>query len=252
MSARSFNWPSASLFCPLVLAIAGGFLVGTGVGCSGGDKLASPDIGRTAARMIPNLRKTGGHPDSLRRLTVIENADRMRFELADSYQRMHEAWSSKFQFTGAQRTPSDPLTYATLWSKELSLTALEAEERVTTLPVETAQARIKQARAEYRKALQIDVYWFTGPDGSSITGPGARVRLQDGQGNSYAPSREDDSPLRDASILGRNSLLYRRTIFHFQRQQDGRDILEGVDEIHLTVNPTGGPKVRFRWSWEGR
>lgn len=243
---------SVSLFRSLFLVIAGSFLFGATVGCGGGNRLASPDVSRTAERTIPNVQRTEAHPDSLRRLSIVEDADRMRFVLADSYQRMHEAWSSKFQFTGAQRTPSDPLTYATLWSKELSLTALEAEERVSTLPKEKAKARIKQAREDYRKALQIDVYWFTGPDGSSITGPGARVRLVDGEGNSYEPSREEDSPLRDASILGRNFLLYRRNIFHFQRQRDGRDILDGVDELRLRVNPTGGPEVEFRWSWEGR
>ena len=247
-----FSSSSASVRRFLALCVGGSLLVGATVGCGGGGKLASPDASRVAERVIPNVQRTGAHPDSLRRLAIVEEADRIRFDLADSYQRMHEDWSSKFQFTGVQRTPSRPLTYATLWSKELSLTALEAEERVSTLPKAKAQARLKQARADYRKALQIDVYWFTGPDGSSITGPGARVRLHDGQGNSYEPSREQDSPLRTASILGRNSLLYRRNIFHFRRQVDGRDLLEDVDELRLTVNPTGGPEVEFRWSWEDR
>jgi len=249
MSIRS---SSASVSRSLLLCVVGSLLLGATVGCGGGNRLASPNVSTVAERVIPNMRRTEAHPDSLRRLSIVEADDRIRFELADSYQRMHEAWSSKFQFATARRTPRRPLTYATLWSKELSLTALEAEERVSTLPKEKARARIEKARTEYREALQIDVYWFTGPDGSSITGPGARVRLHDGQGNSYEPSRERDGPLRSAFILGRNSLLYRRNIFHFQRQVDGRDILRDVERLRLTVSPTGGSMVEFQWSWENR
>ena len=243
---------SAAVYRFLILLVPGSLLAGAMAGCGGTDELASPRVSDLAERRLPGERRTEAHPDSLRRLSIVEDDNRVRFELTDSYQRMHELWSSKFQFTSARRTPIRPLTYATLWSKELSLTALESELGVSTLPKEKAQARIKQARKEYREALQIDVYWFTGPDGTSITGPGARVRLHDGEGNDYEPIRETDSPLRDAFILGGNSVLYRRNIFHFQRQVDGRDILEDVDELRLRVDPTGAPTVEFRWSWENR
>lgn len=145
-----------------------------------------------------------------------------------------------------------PLTYATLWSKELSLAALEAEEGTSSLSKKKALARIEEQRQQYRKTLQIDVYWFSGPDGTAITGPGARVRFEDGQSNSYQPVREENGPLRDASVFGGHSALYRRNIFDFKRQVDGRDILEGVNELRLTVSPTGGPIVEFRWSWKDR
>lgn len=232
-----------------LLIVAACLLVAT-VGCGGTNKLAPPDVTSIAERTLPGTRYTDAHPDSLRSLSITEESDHVRFDLAESYQRMHENWSSKFQFSSPRRNPTQPLTYATLWSKDLSLTALEVEERVSTLPKEKALARIEKAKEEYQKTLQIDVYWFTGPNGTPITGPGARVRLQDGQGNSYQPTREKDGPLRDAAILGRFSILYRRNIFYFDRMRKGRDILEGVDELRLSVSPTGGPNVEFNWSWE--
>lgn len=246
-ASSSSSSPVSRLISLLTVAA---FLFGATVGCGGTNKLASPDVTSIAERTLPGIRYADAHPDSLQRLSIIEENDHVRFDLAESYQRMHENWSSKFQFATARRTPTRPLTYATLWSKDLSLTALEAEERVSTLPKEKALARIEKARKEYQKTLQVDVYWFTGPNGTSITGPGARVRLHDGQGNSYRPTREKDVPLRDAAILGRFSIFYRRNILYFERKRNDRDILEGVDELRLTVSPTGGPTVEFRWSWE--
>ena len=248
VSASSSSRAPVYRFVSLLIA-AGCLLVAT-AGCGGTDRLASPNVTSIAERTLPGTRYTDAHPDSLRDLSIVEGSDRVRFELRKSYQRMHENWSSKFQFATARRNPTRPLTYATLWSKDLSLTALEAEERVSSLPKEKALARIEKARKEYQKTLQIDVYWFTGPNGTSITGPGARVRLHDGQGNSYRPTREKDGPLRDAAILGRFDILYRRNIFYFDRVRKGRDILEGVDELRLRVSPTGGPNVEFNWSWE--
>lgn len=252
MILRPSSPPLPSVCRSVSLMTVAVVLLVTTLGCGGSNKLASPNVSSIAERALPGTRFVGAHPDSLQRLSIVEEENRVRFDITGSYQRMHEAWSSKFQFATARRTPSRPLTYATLWSKELSLTALEAEERVSTLPKEKALPRIDQAREEYQKTLQIDVYWFTGPDGTSIAGPGAQVRLHDGEGNSYRPARERDSPLRDAFILNRSSVLYRRNFFFFQRTQDGRDILEGIDELRLTVSPIGGPTVEFRWSWEER
>lgn len=228
-----------------------GIFVGLIVGCGGSDNLYSRDVSDLAERSLPSVRQTH-HPDSLRRLSIVEESDRIRFELRESYQRMHEKWSSSFRFSTARRDPLRPLTYATLWSKELSLAALEAEEGISSLTKDEARSMIEKQEEAYQETLQIDVYWFSGPDGTPITGPSAQVRLRDGEGNSYRPVRDEHSPLRDAFILGRSTVLYRRNIFYFRREVEGRDILEGGDGLRLTVTPNAGDRVEFRWSWADR
>lgn len=240
--SRWYPWQRGLLAVLLVAA----------VGCSGGDNLYSWDVGALAERSLPAERRTETHPDSLQRLSIVEEENQIRFELEESYQQMHVAWSSSFQFATARRDPPRPLTYATLWSKELSLAALQAEQGLSSFSKEQALSMIEKQQKEYRKTLQIDVYWFSGPDATAITGPGARVRLRDDQGHTYHPVRDDNGPLRHASIFAGQSVLYRRNIFYFQRQVDGRDILKNVDKLRLTVTPTGAPTVGFAWSWEDR
>lgn len=218
-------------------------------GCGGGDNLYLTDVSSIAERSLPSIQNTRAHPDSLRRLSVVEEENRIRLELDESYQRMHQKWSSSFRFPSARREISRPLTYATLWSKELSLASLEPDEGLSSLSIDQARSRLQTAREEYRETLQIDVYWFSGPDGTPITGPSAHVRLRDGQGNSYRPVRSNHGPLRNASILGRSSVLYRRNIFYFDRVVDGQDILDGVEELRLRVSPTTAPDVEFGWRW---
>lgn len=219
-------------------------------GCSGGGNLYSTDVGYLADRHLPRVRNTEVHPDSVRRLSIVENEERIRFKLEENYQQMHLAWSSSFQFASARREIRRPLTYATLWSKELSLAALEADQKISSLPKDKALDLLEKRRKEYQDVLQVDVYWFSGPDGSPITGPGARVQLRDGEGNSYDPVEEESGPLRQANLVGGNAALYRRNIFYFERDVDGRDLLEDVDELRLSVNPTGSVgSVQFQWRW---
>lgn len=201
---------------------------------------------------FPRVRDTGTHPDSLRRLTVVEEEEQIRLVLDGSLEQIHRSWSSTFSFQSPDREIQDPLTYATLWSKELTLAALQAQQEIASLSKEEARKLLQQQESEYQKTLQIDVYWFSGPDGSPITGPGARVRLRDGAGNSYAPTDEEGGPLRSTTVAGGNTVLYRRNIFHFPRTVDGQDILEETRELNLRITPTGGPTIQFGWSWENR
>jgi len=221
-------------------------------GCTGSRPSYSVDVGSLADSHLPRTRNTEVHPDSVRRLAITEEETGVRFELQESYEHVHRLWSSTFQFRSADREARRPLTYATLWSKELSLAALQADEAVMSLPKEEALRRIDEREREYEETIQIDVYWFSGPDGSSITGPGAQVELRDREGNRYRPAEEDDSPLREAFLLGGSTALYRRNIFYFDRMVDGRDLLAETDELTLRVAPTGGPPVEFGWSWASR
>lgn len=68
------------------------------VGCSGGGNLYTRDVSYLAERTLPGERRTEAHPDSLQRLSIVEEERRVRFELEESYQQMHLAWSSSFRF----------------------------------------------------------------------------------------------------------------------------------------------------------
>lgn len=233
-----------------LLGIAAALLLGGMLGCSGGGSVYSTDVGYLAERFLPSERRVEVHPDSMRHLAIVEEDDQIKFELDEDYQNLHTLWSSTFQVATAGRNVHQPLTYATLWSQELSLAALQADRGVTSLTRGKALQMIEDRKQEYAQTLQIDVYWFSGPDGTPISGPGAQVRLSDDQGNTYRPVRDDHGPLREAFITGGNTALYRRNMFFFKRKVDGRDILDGINELRLSVSPAAAPRVQFEWSWE--
>jgi len=199
---------------------------------------------------MPPSREVDAHPDSVRHLRIQEKKQRLQFQLDRDYESLQEYWSSTFRITTAARSVSQPLSFATLWSLELSLASLQAEMGVSTLTKDKAKEIIQERRASYQQELQIDVYWFSGFAGTSIAGPGAQVRLRDGEGNTYRPTRSDSSPLRDAFLAGGETALYRRNFFYFKRVVDGKDILKDINELQLIVTPTGAPEVRFEWTWE--
>ena len=210
----------------------------------------SQDVGDLAEQYLPTTRQADAHPDSVRNLSIITEDETVKFELDEDYQDLHTLWSCTFQVTTASGSVRQPLTYATLWSKELSLAALQADRGITSLTRDQAMKMIDEREQEYHELLQIDVYWFSGPDGTPISGPGAQVRLRDGQGNTYRPVRDDHGPLREAFITGGNSALYRRNMFFFKRNVDGSDLLDDTETLRLTVSPTAAPRVRFEWAWD--
>lgn len=249
MVGRSPNTTIVSRLFVLLGGVAIGCL-GLVAGCSGGGSLYSIDVGHLADRYLPSERHADAHPDSVQSVSIVEKEDQIEFELKKDYQELHTLWSSTFQVSTAGSGVQRPLTYATLWSKELSLVALQADRGITSLTKEKALEMIEEERKNYQEILQIDVYWFSGPDGTPISGPGAQVRLRDDQGNTYRPTRDDHGPLREAFLTGGNTALYRRNLFFFKRNVDGRDILEGVNELRLVVSPTAAPRIQFAWSWE--
>jgi hypothetical protein len=248
MDMRPSRSPLASRLL-IALAVGATVLLGV-VGCGGSGGLYSRDVGYLAEQYLPTTRRADAHPDSVRHLSIVTEDEQIKFELDEDYQDLHTRWSCTFQVTTASGSVHQPLTYATLWSKELSLAALQADRGITSLTRDQALKMIEEREEEYQNLLQIDVYWFSGPDGTAISGPGAQVRLRDGQGNTYRPVRDDHGPLREAFITGGNSALYRRNMFYFKRTVDGRDIIDDIETLRLTVAPTAAPRVRFEWTWD--
>lgn len=219
------------------------------IGCGGGDTY-SVDEGKIAQRFLPSERTVDHHPDSLKAFSISEADGKLQFEVEEDFESLMEKWSSSVQNVGAGRNFRSR-TYATFWSLELSLMSLQPEMGVLSLQKERARDILDKRRAEYRKTVHIDVYWFVGRRSDGIiTGPGARTELHVGE-DTYRPVQSDHGPLREAFVAGGQTVLYRRNSLYFPRMVDGSDILNDASGMRLRVRETGGGgRHEFAWRWE--
>lgn len=240
--------------------LAHGLLVMTllvlgGCASSGG---FSVDETRIAYGYLPSNAEPPSHPDSLGTLAIVEEENKIDIQLDRSYEQLMRDWSVTWVSQSARRTfdaSRSYRTFATLWGLDLSIASLAAEEAVDALSKDLAQKRVAQRRQEHQQVLQIDLYRFIGSPpfgrgiGSTLVGgPGSRVTLRDGQGNRYRPDRVEHEPPTEAYIAG-NRTLYRRNTFYFQREIDGRDLLDDVQELRLYVNQSPGGRYYFTWTF---
>jgi hypothetical protein len=220
-------------------------------GCGGGGSTYSYDSGDLAQRFLPTERKIDHHPDSLGALSITQKENgRYQFELERDYESLHRKWSCTYQSMGAGRSRTGR-SYATFWSRELSVTALQPEVGLTSLSEKQAEKTLRERRHEYRTTIQIDVFWFEREGNSLLAGPGGRVELHI-NGNRYQPSKESNGPLREAFIAERTQVaLYRRNTFHFPRIVDSTDVLKDAQRMELHIDRAGSSiRVQFAWSWE--
>lgn len=245
---RPYNSRHMGSLCMLAIVFV---MTGVMVGCqsTGTSHRVSPES--IADQFLPREREAEAHPDSMRLLSIVERDDQFAFDMEHSYQQLHRLWSSTFNLLSAGRSPLRPLTYATLWSQELSLASLEARERISTLTKEVARKRIDAERDTYRNTVQIDLYWFSR---SRQTPPAllrSSVQIQpiDSNGERYRPTEIRHLPLRDAVLSSGESVIYRRTILVFDRVVDDRDILADTDGLQLHVLTPGVRRLVFAWSW---
>jgi hypothetical protein len=236
--------PSRLVLVALLGLVGGGVLMS----CAGGDTY-SADVRDLADRYLPTTRQVDYHPDSLGALSIEKEEKRFQIELPIGYEGLHRRWSSSYQNLGIGRSQR-ARSYATFWSKELSLASLEAETGVSGLTQKRARKLLAERRQEYRDVVQIDIYWFESEGNSLLAGPGSRIRLQI-DGNTYRPAKENHGPLREAFLIGESrGALYRRNTFYFSRVVDGTDILADTEEMTLMVNRSNAQsRVRFAWEW---
>jgi hypothetical protein len=250
---------SFSLSPRLALGIGGlVVLLGTLAACTSTGQF-SADVERIAYGYIPSEAEPPSHPDSLEALALVEEDNKINFELDRSYERLMRDWSTTWVSQSARRTFDSRRSYrsfATLWSLDLSLAALAAEEGVNTLSKDLAQDRIARRRQEHQQTLQIDIYRFLGspPTGGGISStlvgaPSSFITLRDDQGNEYRPDDVYNDPAREAVITG-DRTLYRRNILYFKREVDGRDILDGVRQLRLYINDSPAGRYYFTWSFD--
>lgn len=234
--------------CPFPLSSSVFFLVFLLTACGGGDSY-TVNTGDIAQRYLPTTREVEYHPDSLGALSLTEGDEKFEMELASSYESLHRKWSSTYQSMGTRRSRRTR-SYATFWSRELSLASLEAETAVSSLSKEQAEDLLAEERQEYQNALQIDVYWFEAEGNSLLAGPGSRVELEV-KGKTYRPTTESHGPLRDTFLpQGSGRAIYRRNTFRFARVVDDTDLLKDAGGATLTINRSDRQgRVRFSWTW---
>ena len=222
-------------------------------GCAGGDTY-SVDEAEIARRFLPVVRDVPVRPDSLAHLAITEKEGRLQFELDRSYEALLRLWSSTWQslsaYSGRQQAYK---SYATLWSLELSLAALEPEMGVTSLSRDAAERLLRERRAAFRSTLQIDVYQFLGSpravrrlSDTRLGGAGRTLVLEDDRGNTYRPAQIESGPVREGFGAGGRA-LYRRNTLLFSRTSAAGDPLDGARILRLVVR--GGPNARFRYTW---
>lgn len=240
----------------VVFIAAGAGLVAAG--CGGGSAYTI-DEARIARSYLSSEADVPGHPDSLAGVTIREEEHTINLDLDGSYERLMRDWSSTWISQSSGRAFDARLPYksfATLWSRDLSIAALAAEEGIEGLSKDLATERIEQREQEHRQSIQIDLYRFVGspPTGGGISStlvgrPGSRVVLRDDQGHEYRPEHIENTPPREATVVGERT-IYRRNTFVFQRDVDGRDLLEDVEMLRLYINQSIGGRYYFTWTWE--
>lgn len=238
--------------------------IGVGLGCGGsGQSLVQPS--ELARFSLPAERNAPYPVDSLVNVKVVEKGPQIKIEMEKSFEGIMRDWSATWRRfdTGRDITINDEFrTFATLWSKDLSYAALKAEG-IDGLQGDAAYNLLDRRQKEFDDIIQIDVYWFepvtargSGPNETSIVGPGTIVLLRDSEGNEYRPVREDREPPRDALSTRARSrpVVYRRNLFFFQRVVDGRDILTDADKLFLVVNRSDTSfnrgSARFQFAWD--
>lgn len=233
----------------LVIALIAAVVVAGGCQSTGTSYRVLPES--IADQFLPRERIAQAHPDSMRLLTITERDDKIAFEMEQSYQHLHRLWSSTFNVVSTGRSPTRPLTYATLWSQELSLASLEAREGITTLTKEAAREQIAKEREIYRTTVQVDLYWFSrsGQTPPTLLRSNVRLHTIGSEEERYHPQEIRHLPVRDAVLSSGASVLYRRTIFVFNRVVDERDILAGTNGLQLRILTPGSSRLQFAWSW---
>jgi hypothetical protein len=224
-------------------------LASAAVGCSSSSRTFAPYEATDIAQFtLPFDRDVPAHPDSLRQVRIVEGDRQLKIVTEESYQETVRNWSAQRRNDVERRRQRRANDYATFWGMDPSILSLQAETGVTGLTKDKARELIERRKAEVRTEIQIDVYWFTAPSAATGTTT-AYLRVDDN--TRYPSTRRDVSPLRDGFLPGGRNVLYRRITYFFDRERDGKDILEGTTSIELEVNRIAtASNDSFTWNWE--
>lgn len=217
-------------------------------GCGSSSPFSSYEPTDIAQFTLPFDRDVPAHPDSLRQVRIVEEEQKLKVMPEESYQETVRNWSAQRRNEIERQRQRRVNDYATFWGMDPSIISLQVETGLSGLTKDKARELIEKRKAEVRKEIQIDVYWFTNPSAATST---TTAYLRTDDNTRYASSRREISPLRDGFLPGGGNVLYRRISYFFARERDGKDILDGTTSIELEINRIAtASDDSFTWNWE--
>ena len=233
------------LTCAAALLVLASAVVGCG---SSGSTFSAYEPTDIAQFTLPFDRDVPAHPDSLRQVRIVEEERKLKIAPEESYQQTVRNWSAQRRNDIERRRQRRANDYATFWGMDPSVLSLQVETGLSGLTKDKALELIERRKAEVRREIQIDVYWFTDP--AAVTGT-TTAYLRTDDNTRYPSTRREISPLRDGFLFGGRNVLYRRITYYFNRDRDGKDILEGTTSVELEVNRIAtASNDSFTWNWE--
>lgn len=234
------------------------FVLVMGAGCAGllGSSDRAPiDI---ATRFLP-VPATVPPVDSLRHVQLQPEAERIRFQADPPLGRLKQMWSSGYR----ARRGNDGLleagrmrSFATLWSRELRLLALDRQTSIGAYARDEAE-RVMASRvdAPHAASILIDVHTYVNRQRRSSYGitnlRNARwdIFLRTDTGVTIAPDSIDATWARPMTWSNDERAHYRHNTLHFPRSTtDTTDVLRGVETLELHIrDATLATDLLFGW-----
>jgi hypothetical protein len=231
-----------------VLLVAGLVLV-SGCGLLRGSDGIRPNATEFYNRYLPTTRDIP-HPDH-------SNEDAAEMTM----RQLRTQWSSSHtqRFGRRNFAPSGFSSFATLWGRDLATRSAEVGLGISDLSPDLQERARTEQRERYERTLAFEVHLFVpATQNYSVTDTdlrtaGVSIVLQDDRRNEYRPVRvETGLPEEHAMMTSQSPVYYRTNQIYFDRFQDDRDILEGVESLRLIVRTSGITPDEIWFAWRIR
>lgn len=246
--------PTRGLWIALVLTM--------GAGCAsllGSSDRAPIDI---ATRFVP-VPATVPPVDTLHHVQMQPKVERIQIQADAPLGSLKQMWSSGYR----ARRGADGLleagrmrSFATLWSRELRLLALNEQMSIGAYPREDAERLIaRHVDAPQAASILIDVHVYM--DRARRNSYGATnlrnarwdIFLRTDTGTEISPDSIHATWARPMTWSNDEHAHYRHNTLHFPRtQNDTTDVLHGVETLELHIrDATAATELLFGWRFEG-
>jgi hypothetical protein len=227
----------SALVAPLLLA-------GCGLLGGGGDgvRLTPSDFYN---QYLPVVR-TVHHPDS-------------SFTERDiSFGELRRMWSvNHTQRTGPRDySPGNFSSFATLWSRDLSARTASLRMGLGDLSEDVRERVMSEQMEQYEEVVAFEVHMFVPAtrgytvSDTHLRAAGMSITLQDDQRNEYRPFRVESDAAEEFQMMPSQVPVYHRSNrVYFERNQNGTDILEGVENLRLVIRTSGTRTDELWFSW---
>lgn len=221
----------------------------SGCGLLRGSDGIRPNATEFYNRYYPSTRDIP-HPDH-----ADENAGEM------TMRELRARWSANHTRRYGRRdfAPSGFSSFATLWGRDLATRSAEVGLGISDLSPDLQERARSEQQERYERTLAFEVHMFVpATPNYSVTDTdlrtaGVSIVLQDDQRNEYRPVRvETGLPEEHAMMTTQPPVYYRANQIYFDRFDDERDILEGVESLRLIVRTSGITPDEIWFAWRIR